>query len=312
MIQSVVLASAAAGVLTAAAVIGITGLLIAVLLGVAANVFEVPVDEKAIAIRDVLPGANCGGCGYAGCDAMAAAIAAGEAPVNGCPVGGPAVADKIGEIMGVSAGEDVKKVAFVKCAGTCDKASVKANYYGISDCRSAAAIPGRSDKACAYGCMGFGSCVAACGFDAIHIEHGVAVVDKEKCVACGKCAEECPNHLIELIPYDATKVVSCSNQDKGPKVMAVQNNVKRKQLPLRTTLHILISLNVRAAVNVLKNVQRRSSWHISSAYQYFRVLRPPGNPGGLFSFISQLKLHTSNAAVWSHIAYYVTKIIAIL
>ena len=69
--------------------------------------------------------------------------------------------------------------------------------------------------------MGFGSCVAACGFDAIHIEHGVAVVDKEKCVACGKCAEECPNHLIELIPYDATKVVSCSNQDKGPKVMAV-------------------------------------------------------------------------------------------
>lgn len=133
MIQSVVLASAAAGVLTAAAVIGITGLLIAVLLGVAANVFEVPVDEKAIAIRDVLPGANCGGCGYAGCDAMAAAIAAGEAPVNGCPVGGPAVADKIGEIMGVSAGEDVKKVAFVKCAGTCDKASVKANYYGISD-----------------------------------------------------------------------------------------------------------------------------------------------------------------------------------
>ena len=94
MIQSVVLASAAAGVLTAAAVIGITGLLIAVLLGVAANVFEAPVDEKAIAIRDVLPGANCGGCGYAGCDAMAAAIAAGEAPVNGCPVGGPAVADK--------------------------------------------------------------------------------------------------------------------------------------------------------------------------------------------------------------------------
>ena len=146
MIQSVVLASAAAGVLTAAAVIGITGLLIAVLLGVAANVFEVPVDEKAIAIRDVLPGANCGGCGYAGCDAMAAAIAAGEAPVNGCPVGGPAVADKIGEIMGVSAGEDVKKVAFVKCAGTCDKASVKANYYGISDCRSAAAIPAAAIK----------------------------------------------------------------------------------------------------------------------------------------------------------------------
>lgn len=88
-------------------------------------------------------------------------------------------------------------------------------------------------------------------------------------------------------------------------VAFVQNNVKRKQLPLRITLHILTSLNVRAAVNVLKNVQRRLSWHISSAYQYFRVLRPPGNPGGLFSFIGQLKLRTSNAAVWSHIAYYV-------
>ena len=95
-------------------------------------------------------------------------------------------------------------------------------------------------------------------------------------------------------------------------VVFVHNNVRQERLLLRTTLHILTSLNVRAAANVLKNVQRRLSWHISSAYQYFRVLRPPGNPGGLLSFISQLKLRTSNAAVWSHIAYYVTKIIATL
>ncbi|MCI5641179.1 MAG: RnfABCDGE type electron transport complex subunit B [Lachnospiraceae bacterium] len=221
MIQTILLATAVKGVVVAAAVIGITGLLIALLLGIAANVFAVPVDEKAVAIRETLPGANCGGCGYAGCDALAAAVAAGEAPVNGCPVGGAAVAEKIGAIMGVSAGDAVKQVAFVKCAGTCDKAGVKANYYGIADCKRAAAIPGKGDKACAYGCMGFGSCVAACNFDAIHVEHGVAVVDKEKCVACGKCAEECPNGLIELIPYDATKVVSCSNKDKGPKVMSV-------------------------------------------------------------------------------------------
>lgn len=221
MLQSVLLASSAKGILVAAGVIGIAGLLIAVLLGVAAIAFAVPVDEKELAVRDVLPGNNCGGCGFAGCDALAKAIAAGEAPVNACPVGGAAVAGKIGEIMGADAGDAVKMVAVVKCAGTCDKAGIKANYYGISDCKRAAAIPGRGDKACAYGCMGFGSCVAACQFDAIHVVNGVAVVDKEKCVACGKCMQECPNNLIEMVPYEATKVVSCSNKDKGPKVMAV-------------------------------------------------------------------------------------------
>ena len=176
-------------VLIAAAVIGITGLLIALLLGFAAIQFEVPVDEKEIAVREFLPGNNCGGCGYAGCDALAKAIAAGEAAVNACPVGGAAVAAKIGEVMGVDGGEAVKMVAFVKCAGTCAKAGIKANYYGISDCKRAAAIPGRGDKACSFGCMGFGSCVAACQFDAIHVQQGIAVVDKEHCVACGKCIE---------------------------------------------------------------------------------------------------------------------------
>lgn len=215
------LLSGAVGVITAALVIGVIGLLIALVLGVAANVFAVPVDEKELAVRDVLPGNNCGGCGYAGCDALAKAIANGEAQVSACPVGGAAVAEKISAIMGVEGGDAEKQVAFVKCAGTCDKAGVKANYYGIHDCKMAAAIPGKSDKACSYGCMGFGSCVAACQFDAIHIEHGIAVVDKEKCVACGKCVSECPNHLIELIPYDAKWTVSCTNMDKGPKVMAV-------------------------------------------------------------------------------------------
>lgn len=133
-------------VLIAALVIGVTGLLIALLLGYAAIQFEVPVDEKEIAVREFLPGNNCGGCGYAGCDALAKAIAAGEAPVNACPVGGAAVADKIGGVMGVEGGDSVKMVAYVKCAGTCEKAGIKANYYGISDCKRAAAIPGRGDK----------------------------------------------------------------------------------------------------------------------------------------------------------------------
>lgn len=209
------------GILYAAILVGVIGILIGLLLGFAAIKLEVPVDEKAIAIREILPGANCGGCGYAGCDALAEAIAKGEAPVNGCPVGGAEKASQIGDIMGVSGGDAVKMVAFVKCAGTCEKAGIKANYYGIADCKRAAAIPGRGDKACSFGCMGFGSCVEACQFDAIHVKQGIAVVDKEKCVACGKCIEECPNGLIELVPYDAKWAVSCSNKDKGPKVMAV-------------------------------------------------------------------------------------------
>ena len=208
-------------ILLAAVIIGATGLIIALLLGVAANVFAVPVDEKAVAIREVLPGANCGGCGYAGCDALAEAIAKGEAPVNGCPVGGAEKAAQIGDIMGVSAGDAVKMVAYVKCAGTCEKAGIKAKYYGISDCKRAAAIPGKGDKACAFGCMGLGSCVSACQFDAIHVKGGIAVVDKDNCVACGKCIEECPNGLIELVPYDAKWAVACSNKDKGPAVMKV-------------------------------------------------------------------------------------------
>ena len=115
-------------ILLAMVVVGGTGLLIAILLGIASEKFKVPVDEKEVAIRAELPGNNCGGCGYAGCDGLAKAIANGEAPVNGCPVGGAAAAEKISAIMGVEAGEFVKKVAFVKCAGTCEKASDKYQY----------------------------------------------------------------------------------------------------------------------------------------------------------------------------------------
>ena len=117
-------------ILLAMVVVGGTGLLIAILLGIASEKFKVPVDEKEVAIRAELPGNNCGGCGYAGCDGLAKAIANGEAPVNGCPVGGAAAAEKISAIMGVEAGEFVKKVAFVKCAGTCEKASDKYQYSG--------------------------------------------------------------------------------------------------------------------------------------------------------------------------------------
>ena len=132
------------------------------------------------------------------------------------------VADKIAAIMGVSAGAAEKKVAFVKCKGTCDKANVQYNYYGIDDCvKIAAAVPGSGSKACSYGCLGSGSCVKACPFDAIHIVDGIAVVDKEACKACGKCIAKCPHHLIELAPYEQKHLVQCSSKDKGKDVMSV-------------------------------------------------------------------------------------------
>lgn len=208
-------------IILAAVVVGVTGILIGFFLCFSAEKFKVEVDPREEAIIGVLPGNNCGGCGYAGCSGLAAAIVKGEAPVNGCPVGGDAVGAKVGEIMGVAAETGVKKVAFVKCAGTCDKAGTKYNYNGVEDCASMAFVPGGGPKSCNYGCMGFGSCVKACPFDAIHIVDGIAVVDKDACKACGKCVAACPRHLIELTPYDAKHIVQCSSKDKGKDVMAV-------------------------------------------------------------------------------------------
>ena len=209
------------GIIIAAAVVGILGILIGIFLGIASEKFKVEVDEKEILVRNELPGNNCGGCGYAGCDALAKAIAAGQAEVGACPVGGASTAEKIGAIMGVAGGTAEKKVAFVKCKGTCDKTKVQYNYYGVDDCKKVSVVPGAGAKACTYGCMGYGSCVKACAFDAIHVVDGVAVVDKEKCVACGKCVSSCPNHLIELVPYKAEHLVQCSSHDKGKDVKSV-------------------------------------------------------------------------------------------
>ncbi len=212
------------GLLMAAGIIGAIGIIIGVLLGLASEKLKVEVDEKEILVRAELPGNNCGGCGFPGCDGLAAAIAAGTAAVNACPVGGPDVAARIGAIKGVEGGSAEKKVAFVKCKGTCDKTRVQYNYYGIDDCSKVAVVPGAGEKACAYGCMGYGSCVKACAFDAIHVVDGVAVVDKEKCVSCGKCVAACPNHLIELVPYSAEHLVQCSSHDKGKDVKAKCDN----------------------------------------------------------------------------------------
>lgn len=207
------------GVLIATAIVGGVGLFVGLFLGIAAIKFKVEVDEKEEAVLGALPGNNCGGCGFPGCSGLAAAIAKGEAPVNACPVGGEPVGKVIAQIMGVEAEESVKKVAFVKCQGDCEKAGNDYEYHGIEDCRMLSFVPNGGPKSCNYGCLGYGSCVKACPFDAIHVVNGVAVVDKEKCKACGKCVAVCPKNLIELIPYDAKYAVACSSKDKGPVTM---------------------------------------------------------------------------------------------
>ena len=208
------------GVIIATGVVAATGLLIGLFLGFASKKFELEVDETEVKVRALLPGANCGGCGYAGCDALAKAIAEGVAPVNACPVAVQADYDKIAEVMGTESAAEVDEVAFVKCAGTCDKAEVNYEYYGVRDCKKASLASGNAGKKCSYGCMGFGSCVKVCKFDAIHIVDGIAVVDKEKCTGCSTCIAECPNKLIELTPYKAETRVSCSSKDKGKDVKA--------------------------------------------------------------------------------------------
>ena len=207
-------------IIIATLVVGVIGLLIGIALVATGKKFHVEVDERETAIRECLPGNNCGACGYAGCDAVAAAIVKKEARINSCPVGGREMVEKISEIMGVKPVDPIKKVAFVRCAGTCDATSERCNYVGIKDCRSAV-LSGISVWECDYGCLGFGSCVSACAMDAIRVENGVAVVDPAKCVGCGQCVKACPKGLIELIRSDKKVAVRCSNKDKGAAVKKV-------------------------------------------------------------------------------------------
>ena len=201
--------------------IGGLGIIFGAILGFASKIFAVDEDPRVGMVQECLPGANCGGCGYPGCGGLAAAIVAGKAPVNSCAPGGAKAAAAIAEVMGVVAEETEPMVAFVKCGGTCDKAQNKYEYDGIDNCIMASQLAGASSKACAYGCMGLGSCVKVCKFDAIKIENGVAVVNPDLCVACGKCISTCPKKIIDLVPKKKKVKVQCSSKDMGKAVMSV-------------------------------------------------------------------------------------------
>lgn len=209
-------------IIIAGVVVGCIGIILGLFLGISGEKLAVETDPRIEEIEALLPGNNCGGCGYAGCSALAKAIASGEASPTQCPVGGEKNGDKIAAIIGVEAPvKSIKKVAFVKCAGNCKKAEDHYEYTGIKDCAAMEYVPGKGEKACSYGCLGYGNCVKACPFDAICIVDGIAVVNPVLCRACGRCIDACPRGLIEFVPYDAAHLVQCNSKDRGPAVMKV-------------------------------------------------------------------------------------------
>lgn len=201
-------------ILIAVLIVAAIGLIIGLVLAVASIVMAVPKDEKAEAVLEVLPGANCGACGYSGCSGYAGALSKGEAELNLCAPGGEEVVKNISAVLGVEASAAAKKTALVRCMGTCDKTSEKMDYQGVKTCAAATQLFGGVGK-CSYGCIGFGDCKTTCEYDAIEICNGVAVINKNKCKACTKCVLACPKKLITMIEVKNTAKVLCSNNDKG-------------------------------------------------------------------------------------------------
>lgn len=195
------------------AAIGITAGLI---LGIASKVFAVPVDEKAEVITEMLPGANCGGCGFSGCSGYAAALSAGTVTDTAkCVAADDDLSASIAEYLGLAAGKAEKSCAVVLCCGSADNAELKMEYKGEKTCRAANKLYG-GEKMCEYGCIGFGDCIRACPFDAISVCGGVAVVNADRCKACGKCVAVCPKHIIEIMSAEKkAATVMCKNASKG-------------------------------------------------------------------------------------------------
>lgn len=189
------------------------GLLGGFILAIASVLMAVPKDERAEALRDLLPGANCGACGYSGCDGYADAMANHGALVGLCSPGGASVAKATGDFLGVS-GEAQLKTALVRCGGCDEFTARKLEYRGIPSCTAASQFFG-GDWLCNYGCLGYGDCASVCDYGAIEIKEGLARINPELCRGCTKCAKACPKGLIVMQEASALGVVRCSNHDKG-------------------------------------------------------------------------------------------------
>ena len=190
------------------------GILLGLLIGLTAKFFVVEQDPRVEKVLSLLPGANCGGCGFAGCADFAKAAVDGKAEPGACPVASMEVKKLIAAVLGSSVSESVKKIAVVLCGGSNRYSKKAAEYNGINDCRSANMIAGGL-KACKYGCLGLASCARVCPVNAIEISDGLAIVHPELCISCGKCVKACPRNLIRLVPENVHVHVFCSSKDKG-------------------------------------------------------------------------------------------------
>ena len=201
-------------ILTALLVVAAIGIIAGILLVLASHFFKVEEDEKVIKVRECLPGANCGACGYAGCDSYAEAVAKGVAEANLCVPGGASVVGELSQILGVEISATEEKVAFVFCNGDCHSVDYDVIYDGIDSCKASKYIYG-GPSSCKFGCIGCGDCAAVCPVDAICVHDNLAHINPDICIACGKCVKTCPNGVINLIPKKSKVVVMCNNPEKG-------------------------------------------------------------------------------------------------
>jgi len=210
-------------IIIAIGILGGLGLIFGLVLAAASKLFYVQTDPRLDQLNESLPGANCGGCGYAGCGAYAEAVLKGEAEIGLCASGGDECAQAMGKIMGIEVGSMVRKVALVRCSGyqgvdasgTATGAKMKGQYEGFKDCLAASKVGGNGPLACKFGCLGFGNCVKACQYDAIQVVNGVAKVDPEKCTGCMACAAACPRNVITSVEYDKPVYIPCNSTAKG-------------------------------------------------------------------------------------------------
>ena len=204
-------------ILLPVAVLAAIGVLAGIMLALFSYFMKVPTDQKLEEVRAILPGVNCG------CDQYAQAIVKEGAAINRCVPGGDAGARKLSEAMGIPYQDVEEKVAFVACKGNYDATRDKMDYKGLRSCRAASLYYG-GNSSCAYGCLAYGDCAAACPYNAIDIVNGVAIVRPEKCAGCGLCVRECPKSLISLYPLDKPIHVACRNHDKGVRTRKVCTN----------------------------------------------------------------------------------------
>lgn len=207
-------------ILYAALLLGGLGLVFGGALSFASKKFHVDVDERVEQVKECLGGANCGACGYAGCDAFAAAVVEGKAPVNGCTPAGEKGIKEISRIMGLEAPAAERMVARVLCQGEKGISKERYQYDGYQSCAIAASLAG-GPKDCRFACVGLGDCQDKCKFDAITMRNGIACVDPDKCTACGACVKACPRGVLKLMPLSQSVIVRCRNSDMARAARAV-------------------------------------------------------------------------------------------